>query len=394
MFRSFTNQQRGIVNFRRTGNEDPNGLASSSTMHSDSGVLNEEFFHRMLSIERKRTERSRKPFLLMLIDTGDSLPPAKGNKVLCAILHAMTGTTRETDIKGWYKANSVVGVMFTEITVNDRNSVVAVMYERVVSILRHSDQKRFNQICISFHLFPEDWDQEISHRPSNPVLYPDLTRRDNSRKFLRFTKRFIDLTGALLVLIAFSPLFLLIAIAVKLSSKGPILFRQYRIGQYGVPFMFLKFRSMYTDNDASTHKEYVRKWIQGQAEGHSADTNGRQVYKMTNDSRVTAVGNLLRRTSFDELPQFFNVLKGDMSLVGPRPPIPYEVEAYEVWHRRRLLEVKPGITGLWQVNGRSRLTFDDMVRLDLRYAERWSPWLDIKILLRTPWAVVQGEGAY
>jgi lipopolysaccharide/colanic/teichoic acid biosynthesis glycosyltransferase len=115
---------------------------------------------------------------------------------------------------------------------------------------------------------------------------------------------------------------------------------------------------------------------------------------MTNDPRVTRVGKLLRRTSLDELPQFMNVLKGDMSLVGPRPPIPYEVDEYEIWHRRRVLEAKPGITGLWQVSGRSRVTFDDMVRLDLRYVRHWTLWLDVKILLRTPKAVVTGEGAY
>ena len=118
------------------------------------------------------------------------------------------------------------------------------------------------------------------------------------------------------------------------------------------------------------------------------------VYKLTNDPRVTRVGRFLRRTSLDELPQFINVLKGEMSLVGPRPPIPYEVDAYQTWHRGRILEAKPGITGLWQVNGRSRLAFDDMVRLDLRYARSWCLWLDIKILLQTPKAVVLGEGAY
>jgi lipopolysaccharide/colanic/teichoic acid biosynthesis glycosyltransferase len=118
------------------------------------------------------------------------------------------------------------------------------------------------------------------------------------------------------------------------------------------------------------------------------------VYKLTGDKRITPIGRFLRKTSLDELPQFLNVLRGDMSLVGPRPPIPYELAAYQTWHRRRLLEVKPGITGLWQVSGRSTVDFDAMVRLDLKYATSWSPWLDIKILLRTPIAVVRGSGAY
>ena len=118
------------------------------------------------------------------------------------------------------------------------------------------------------------------------------------------------------------------------------------------------------------------------------------VFKLTKDPRITRVGAFLRRTSLDELPQLINVLRGQMSLVGPRPPLPYEVETYDLWHRRRLLEAKPGITGLWQVSGRSRVTFDDMVRLDLHYARTWTPWEDIKILVRTPVAVVFGDGAH
>src|SRR2546422_5417446 len=125
-----------------------------------------------------------------------------------------------------------------------------------------------------------------------------------------------------------------------------------------------------------------------------SETNGRAIYKLTNDPRLTRLGRFLRKTSLDELPQFLNVLRGEMSMVGPRPPIPYELEAYDIWHRRRLLDVQPGITGLWQVSGRSRLPFDDMVRLDLKYARAWSLWLDLKILLRTPHAVFSGEGAY
>ena len=190
----------------------------------------------------------------------------------------------------------------------------------------------------------------------------------------------MDVAGALAAIAVFSPLFLVIAVAVKLSSKGPMLFRQPRIGQYGRRFTFLKFRSMYVNNSSEIHKEYVRKLIAGKA-----DQKGRDgVFKITDDPRVTPVGRILRRTSLDELPQFFNVLRGEMSLVGPRPPVPYEVEAYDVWHRRRLLEARPGITGLWQVNGRSRTRFDDMVRLDLQYARKQSLWLDVKILAAYP----------
>jgi len=173
-----------------------------------------------------------------------------------------------------------------------------------------------------------------------------------------------------------------------------VFFRQQRLGQRGVPFVFLKFRSMYAGNDPSSHRNYVCELIRGETKCKTSKQNGAAVYKQTADARITPLGNFLRRTSLDELPQFFNVFKGEMSLVGPRPPIAYEVEAYDTWHRRRLLEAKPGITGLWQVNGRSRVKFDDMVRLDLKYASTWSLWLDLKILLRTPYAVLLGEGAH
>ena len=187
-----------------------------------------------------------------------------------------------------------------------------------------------------------------------------------------------------------SPFFVAIALAVRLSSKGPIFFRQDRIGQYGQRFTFLKFRSMRVNNDDSVHREYVKRLIAGDAEQVQVAPGRDGVFKLANDKRITPIGKFLRRTSLDELPQFLNVLRGEMSLVGPRPPIPYELAAYQTWHRRRVLEVKPGITGLWQVTGRSRVRFDDMVRMDLRYAMSWSPWLDVKILLRTPCAVIKG----
>jgi len=143
-------------------------------------------------------------------------------------------------------------------------------------------------------------------------------------------------------------------------------------------------------NDHSVHRDYVKRMIAGNAERISRNGSDEGVYKLVDDPRITRLGRFLRRTSLDELPQFFNVLKGDMSLVGPRPPIPYEVAAYQTWHRRRVLQVKPGITGLWQVMGRNRVSFDEMVRLDLQYANFWSLWLDFKILMRTPAAVVKG----
>ena len=182
-----------------------------------------------------------------------------------------------------------------------------------------------------------------------------------------------------------TPLFLLVSALVKLSSKGPILFKQERIGQFGRPFTFLKFRSMHANNDPKIHQEFMKRVISGDHEKGS---------KMENDPRITRLGRFLRKSSLDELPQFFSVLKGDMSLVGPRPPLAYECQEYDIWHRRRVLEVKPGITGLWQVTGRSRLRFDEMVRLDLQYVRTWSLWLDLKIMLKTPIAIIRGGDAF
>lgn len=380
---------------RAINSTDVHVVSSQPASQENRSVLNEASFQRMISLERKRSERSRKPFLLALIDTGTCLPSDKNGRVLGNILSALSLATRETDVTGWYKSDSIVGVMFTEIVTGDKCSIVSTMLARVSGSLRVKlSSEQFSQISISFHLFPEDWDHEVARRPSNPTLYPDLSKREQGRRISSMVKRGMDIVGSLLALIVFSPLFLLITIAIKASSSGPVFFRQQRIGRYGEPFVFIKFRSMHRENDIAVHKEWFQKFVSGQAERHPTNGNGHGSYKLTNDPRVTRVGKLLRRTSLDELPQFINVLKGEMSLVGPRPPIPYEVEAYQSWHRGRILEAKPGITGLWQVNGRSRLAFDDMVRLDLRYARGWSLWLDVKILLLTPKAVVLGEGAY
>jgi len=356
-------------------------------------VLAEQVFHRMIALERKRSERTQRPFVLLLMDTGRSLPTDKNGRILLDILSALQAAARETDVMGWYESNSVVGMMFTEITLNN-NLILSTILSRISDVLRDRlTTEQFSEIKFSFHLFPEEWDSNNPERPSNPALYPDLHKRDGSNWMARGIKRTMDIVGSLFLLVLLSPVFLVIAAAIKLTSRGPVLFRQQRIGEHGRPFTFLKFRSMYVNNDASRHKEYVRQLIAGQAAKHPTNGNGEGVFKLTNDPRITPVGNFLRRTSLDELPQFVNVLRGEMSLVGPRPPVPYEVEAYATWHRRRLLEAKPGITGLWQVHGRSRVGFDDMVRLDLRYARHSSPWLDLKILWQTPRAVIAGDGA-
>ena len=368
--------------------------ATSSKSHGDNCLLPEQHFQRAIVLERRRSERSGKAFLLMLVGSDDFCSSEERGKLISEILSSLSLSTRETDVLGWYKNDVTVGAIFTEISSEDKASISAVMRARITEVLRNRLKvEQFAQLTISFHVFPDEWDHEDRNRSSNPRLYPDLLEREDSQRLPRIIKRIIDVLGSMLALLLLSPVFLLVAVAIKLTSRGPVLFRQPRVGQYGALFTLLKFRSMYINNDDGNHREYVTQLIAGRAEKQTCkgdDDTREGVYKLTRDSRITAVGAFLRRSSLDELPQFLNVLKGEMSLVGPRPSLPYEVAAYDLWHRRRLLEAKPGITGLWQVNGRNRIKFDEMVRLDLAYARTWSPWLDIKILLRTPRAVLEG----
>ncbi|MFN2577123.1 MAG: sugar transferase [Pyrinomonadaceae bacterium] len=208
----------------------------------------------------------------------------------------------------------------------------------------------------------------------------------------RIVKRTSDLVIATLALTVLSPLWLLIALLIKLDSRGPVFYKQERVGMDGRIFLFYKFRSMRVGSEDTLHREYQRAYINGRPDSNLGDDD-RPVFKLRADDRITRVGKLLRKTSLDELPQLFNVVRGDMSIVGPRPPIPYEVENYQLWHRKRL-DMKPGITGLWQVSGRNRLPFDEMVRMDLYYIENWSLLLDIKIVLQTLPVMWRGEDAY
>ncbi|MDM7923656.1 MAG: sugar transferase [Pyrinomonadaceae bacterium] len=208
----------------------------------------------------------------------------------------------------------------------------------------------------------------------------------------RFVKRASDIVISSIAIAAASPVLAAIALIVKFGSRGPVVFKQERVGMDGRIFLCYKFRTMYADADEAIHREAFKKNIVGHEEANAGDSDEPVYGKVKDDPRITPAGRWLRRSSLDELPQLFNVLKGDMSVVGPRPPIPYEVENYELWHRKRL-DMKPGITGLWQVSGRNRLRFDEMVRIDIYYIENWSLWLDLKIILLTLPAVFRGDGA-
>ncbi len=357
-------------------------------------VLDEDAFVSMLYLERRRAERAQKRFVLMLVDVKKAIIENPRKRTLAQITSALTSVTRETDIVGWYLEESLIGVIGTEIGRAKPKVVQDKMLNKVRVAFEDSlGEERSANISVSFHFFPKEWEEGDSDHTASIALYPDLSRTEENRKFALGVKRAMDIAGSAAALVLFSPVFAAIALAIKLGSKGPVLFKQERLGQYGRPFTVLKFRSMRTDCDSSIHEEYVNKFITGKVESE-IEAGSSKVYKLQRDPRITGVGHFLRKTSLDEFPQFWNVLSGDMSLVGPRPPIAYEFRAYDVWHRRRVLEIKPGITGLWQVNGRSRTRFDDMVRLDLKYARVWSLWLDVKILLQTPAAVFTGDGAH
>jgi lipopolysaccharide/colanic/teichoic acid biosynthesis glycosyltransferase len=357
-------------------------------------LLNEDAFVSMLYLERRRAERADKRFVLILFDVKKTLAVVHKDRTILALTNALSEATRETDIIGWYLENNLLGVIGTELG----EATNQVVQERFLSKLRTIFEsalglERSSSISVSFHFFPEEYQHGDTDHSANIALYPEFQKRENTKKIPLAIKRFIDVVGSGAALVFLSPVYLAIGLAIKASSKGPVLFKQERLGQYGKPFTVLKFRSMRTDCDPRIHQQYVEQFIAGQVDGKSS-LSARPVFKIQKDPRVTSVGRLIRKTSLDELPQFWNVLCGDMSLVGPRPAIAYEFRAYEAWHRRRVLEIKPGITGLWQVTGRSRTRFDDMVRLDLKYARAWSIWLDLKILAQTPAAVINGEGAH
>jgi lipopolysaccharide/colanic/teichoic acid biosynthesis glycosyltransferase len=358
-------------------------------------LLNEDAFVSMLYLERRRAERTQKRFVLVLMDVSKVISEGQRDRTVQKISAGLTEVTRETDVTGWYLENNIIGIIGTELG----EATLKVIQERFLAKLRGLCESAIGKdraawISVSFHFFPEEIGESEKDHSANIALYPELARREERKKLSLVVKRMIDIVGSGAALFFFSPFLAAIAAAIKLTSKGPVLFRQERLGHYGKKFTVLKFRSMRTDCDSKIHEAYVNQFISGKDEMNTASGAKKPVYKIQADPRITKVGHFLRKTSLDELPQFWNVFVGDMSLVGPRPPVAYEYRAYNVWHRRRVLEIKPGITGLWQVEGRSRTRFDDMVRLDLKYARSWSIWLDLKILAQTPGAVFTGEGAH
>jgi len=357
----------------------------NSKRESAASVAEEALFNRALSMECRRCERTGMPFALLLLEM-NKVKDILGPSAMQAIALSLSAAMRETDVTGWYETATTLGVILTTLNGTERHVVQSAVVRRVQSLLAESlNEDQLAAIGITFQIFPDE--NNWIFRKKDSCCYRDQHKYGKTN-YPAGLKRAIDVAGSLAALLVLSPPFAIIAALIKLTSQGPVFFKQTRIGQSGEEFTFLKFRSMYINNDPAIHQEYIRNLINNKLD----DSEG--TFKIKNDPRVTPLGRFIRKTSLDELPQFINVLKGDMSLVGPRPPIPYELESYSLWHHRRIMEARPGITGEWQVYGRSRTTFDEMVRMDLHYIRNQSLWLDLKILFKTPFAVLSGDGAY
>jgi len=349
-------------------------------------VIADDLFRVVLNHERKRAGRCNHPFVLLIVAV-DGQPAPGSSFIWKPVIETLDSLIRETDIMGWLAWRAAVGVVLTEIRMLDaaaRRELETRISRELVTKLDAETAGKFS-VRLHVHVHAEQDDTA----PADDTFWPG----DMQTKTYDRIKRAFDVVVSLALLCLLSPLFFVIGALVKWGSgaRGPVFYGQVRIGQKTKPFTMLKFRTMKVDADPKLHLEFVTNFIKSSDQRLDAAPN--IMFKLTNDPRVTPVGRLLRKTSLDELPQLLNVLRGDMSLVGPRPPLPYEFKEYKPWHCRRVLEAKPGITGLWQVKGRSRTTFDDMVRLDLRYARTYSLGTDLKILLATPRAVISGKGA-
>jgi len=316
--------------------------------------------------------------------------PALGYRVI-GVVDIGTGRTAETTYEGVTVVSDLANLPDTIRATGANEVIIAdsqVDGDALFEVMMRCGRRRGIEFRIApslFNCLPSK--TEVDQIGALPMI---RLFREPLSDFARGTKRISDIGIAALTLALLSPFWLLLALLIKLDSEGSVLYAQERVGMDGRIFLVYKFRTMRVNTDSEIHREYQRKFIAGHAEANVGDAN-KPAYKLRNDPRITRVGRILRRFSLDEVPQLFNVLRGDMSIVGPRPPIPYEVEAYELRHRRRL-DMKPGLTGLWQVSGRNRLPFEEMVKLDLFYIENWSLLLDLKIILRTMLVMLRGDG--
>jgi lipopolysaccharide/colanic/teichoic acid biosynthesis glycosyltransferase len=356
-------------------------------------ALHEELFRSAITRERRRTERSGLAIALVMISLGESSRDSHSPEIWNGIAEALSAVKSEIDILGWFKQGAVMALLAPDIEMAKLAAVCKEVETRILKELTgRFEQHITEEVSLRLRVYPEPMrSEEEASQSIDFYLFPELHENRVNMIGYEPVKRCLDIVCSLTLMVLLAPLLAAVGLAVKLTSRGPVIFRQVRIGRMMKPFLICKFRTMRANADHGIHHKYVSWFITSSDQPQSQDKN--QVFKLTSDPRITPIGHFLRKTSLDELPQLWNVLRGEMSLVGPRPPLWYELQQYKPWHRHRVLEVKPGITGLWQVSGRSRTTFDEMVRLDLRYARTRSLWADIKILLATPKAVISGKGA-
>ena len=361
----------------------PVSLNNSSHYWTASGEIFYDFhFFKQLRLEMLRAERSKSALSIILLihDTAADVESINMNEILDVIRKK----TRGTDISGLVNYKTI-GVLLPDTDENGAKEICdKLVYEN-----------KNSQFSSTISTYPDHIFESLAKNGSiRPDAFPfDLQDSRDASWFKLLLKRGVDIVGSIIGILIFMPVMLITALAIKITSPGPVIFSQIRLGKQGIPFTFYKFRSMHVNMDDQIHREYVQDFIKGHHAKVNQGNAEKPLYKIKADPRITRVGRFIRKTSIDELPQFFNVLKGDMSLVGPRPPIPYEVEKYQAWHLRRILEMKPGITGLWQVEGRSKTGWDDTVRLDIRYIQNWSLLYDLKILFRTVKEVLRCRGA-
>ena len=344
--------------------------------------LPKSHFLEQLRREERLVYRSNTPLSIALLRFNDKEGGEFSN--ITVVLEQLKNKVRETDILG-YLGENIIGIL---LPATDEKG--AQQFKKKMININTNPLFSISTATYPDLLFSEILAENQNQADCYPLLLDDSAK---SNRFGYSLKRSLDIVGALVAILLFSPLMLITALAVKITSPGPIIFKQTRVGRNGILFTFYKFRSMLCNTDDRIHRDYITHLIQGNLEQINNGNKEKPLYKIKSDPRVTRLGRIIRKTSIDELPQLFNVLKGEMSLVGPRPPLPYEVEKYKPWHLRRVLEMRPGITGLWQVDGRSATSFDDMVRFDIRYIQNWSLMLDIKILLKTIKAVLRFSGA-
>jgi lipopolysaccharide/colanic/teichoic acid biosynthesis glycosyltransferase len=348
-------------------------IASQNSTAGGHAVFSLEDFKALVRYERARSDRCGSVFSIILFTIGEESHASPE-----AVIQRISGYSRSIDCVGWDSGGQI------SVLLPDTIKQGADSFGRKVQAELEEEEKC--KVLFDVYCYPENWQfSEKSGLPSGREGKPlDSSQREHAELFfidkVPVWKRSLDIVGSSLLLIGLSPVFLLLAIYIKVVSPGPAFFKQTRVGYKGIPFTFWKFRTMKCSNDQSLHGNYAKSFIRdGDTPMEKLDSR---------DPRIIPGGKAIRKSCMDELPQLWNVLRGEMSLVGPRPCIPYEAMEYLRWHTHRF-DVLPGLSGLWQVSGKSKLTFKQMVRLDIEYCSNITLWGDLKILIRTPFAIIK-----